>query len=261
MLFEDTIDETVCVLELLHVFGTCDDDGPRAEGGNRDLLTGSDCVSTSVAFTWTRANTDPWWRCGWAGLVPEEFRIHALVDRGFIRAPEAIILHENLVEAVTANGLADVVVGVHHADVEFGDAGLGGLFTGPDSSTFVECNELCEGCTGHGFAADPCHLEPAVLEDLNIRLLETGIGVIETEAEDQGGLVEEALLGLCGCMENVLHAEPLALIAELDLEHALTDPPVGDEGTIVIELLEIGDCTQMSSDCHCADTKRSCSCS
>jgi hypothetical protein len=25
--------------------------------------------------------------------------------------------------------------------------------------------------------------------------------------------------------------------------------------------LEIGDCTQMSSDCHCADTKRSCSCS
>lgn len=251
---QNTIDESVRIQELLHVFGTRDDDRSCTEGGDGDFLTLSNRVPTATAFAGCGADTDARRSGCWAGFVPEEFGIDALIDRGFVVTPESVFLHENLVETVTANGLADVVVGVHHTDVELGNAGFGCLVTGPDSAVPMGGNELCERGAGHLFAADTGHLESAVLEDFDVRLLETAMGVIEAEAEDQGGLIEEALLGFRGGMKDVLHTDALVSIAELDLEDAFTDPPVGDEGTVRIQCLEIWDGTQMSSDCHCADT-------
>lgn len=64
------------------------------------------------------------------------------------------------------------------------------------------------------------------------------------------------LLGLGGRVENVLHADALAVRAEVNLENALTNPPVGDDVSRVVESLEIGGCTQMSCDSHRADTER-----
>ncbi len=255
MVAEDTVDEGVGIEELLHVFGTRDDNGTRAEGRDRNFLALTDRVAAAVAFAGCRTNTDAWRGCWASRLIPEELRVDALVDRGFIRTPETVLFDEYLVEAVAANGLADVIVGIHHADVEFGDAGLGGFIAGPDSSLFVAGDELGQGRTGHGLTADSRHLEAAVLEDLDVGLLE--VRVVESQTEHQGGLVEEALLGLCRCVEDVLHADAFLAIAELDLEHAFADPPVGNESAVVEEDLEIWDCTEMSSDCHGTDTERS----
>ncbi len=257
MTLENTIDECVGLEELLHVFGTRDNDGARAEGGDRDLLTLTGRVAAAVAFAGRGTDTDAWWCGRWTGLIPEELGINALVDRGLIGAPEPVFLNKDLVEAVTANRLADIVVGVHHTDVEFGDTGLGCLVAGPDTLVTVKRDELGQRRTGHGLTADSRHLEPSVLEDLDIGFFKGGIGVIEAQAEDQRGLIEEALLGLCGRVENILHTDALTLFAELDLEHALADPPVGDERAALVEGLEIWDGTEMSSNCHCAHTQRS----
>ena len=254
MCAEDAVNECVGIQELFHVFGARDDDGARAEGGDGDFLTGADRVAAAVAFAGRGADTDAWRGGRRSGLVPEELRIHALVNRGLIGAPEAVFLHEDFIESVTSDGLADVVVGVHHADVKLGDAGFGGFVTGPDSTVAMERDELGQGGAGHLLTADTSHLEAAVLEDFNIRLLERGIRVVQAQTEDQGGLVEEALLGLRAGVEDVLHTDALALFAELNLEHAFANPPVGDEGTVVVEGLEIWDCTEMSSNCHRTDT-------
>ena len=58
-------------------------------------------------------------------------------------------------------------------------------------------------------------------------------------------------------MQDVLHAGALAVIAELDLQNTLADPPVGDVAAGCEESLEIRGCTQISSDGHRADTERS----
>ncbi len=257
MTLENTIDECVGVEKLLHMFGAGDDDGARAEGRDRDLLTLACGIAAAVAFTGRGADTDAWWRVCRSRLVPEELRIDALVDRGLIGAPEPVLLHEDFVETVAADGLADVIVGIHHTDVEFRDTGLGGLVAGPDSLVTVKRDELGQCGAGHGLTADPCHLKAAVLEDLNIGFFKGGIGVIEAQTEDKRGLIKEAFLGLRARMKNVLHTDALTVFAELDLEHAFADPPVGDEGTVGVEGLEIWDGTEMSSDCHCADSEGS----
>lgn len=168
------------------MFGTRDDDGTRAEGGNCDFLAGSNGVSAAVTFTWRGADTDAWWCVRGSRLIPEELRVHALIDCGFVGTPEAIFLDENLVETVATDGLANIVVGIHHADVEFGNAGLCGLVTGPDTSTTMECDELGQSCAGHRLATDARHLEPAVFEDLNVCFLEVRIGLVETQTEHHG---------------------------------------------------------------------------
>ncbi len=205
----------------------------------------------ATTFTGSGAAANAHGRSGGARLVPEELRIDALVDRWLKRRHEAIFLDENLVEAVTANGLTHGVIGVHHARVEQLD--VGSLCPDAAPRREVEVDETRQSGAGHRFVADTCHLESTVLEELNVCLLPGAVGQLETE--HQRRLIEKVLFGLGGRVEDVLHADALAVRAEVNLEDALTDPPVGDDVGRIIESLEIGGCTQMSRDGHRADTE------
>ena len=110
MFAEHRIHEIVRVIELLRVLRTCNNNTPCAKGRDRNFLTIADSIAATAAFTGSRTDTDAGRRDLGTILVPEELRIHSLLDSGFVGTPETIFLYENLVEAITANRLADRII-------------------------------------------------------------------------------------------------------------------------------------------------------
>ncbi len=256
MLSENSVHEVVRIIELLELLRPRNNDAARAKGRNCDLLTAADTVPVSVSLTGVGTYTDTGRRSGGSVFVPEELRVHALVDRGLKRTPESVGFDKNLVEAVAADRLTDTIVRIHHTDIE----GLQGgfcwlaLLICPDPATLVEFDQALNGSAGHPFGRDSRHLEAAVLEEFDIRFLPDSIR--EPEAKDERRLIEELFLRLCRGVENVLCTDSLLLTVVFDLDNPLADHPIGNEGTGIVESLAIGDSTQMARDCHCTYAKR-----
>ena len=56
-------------------------------------------------------------------------------------------------------------------------------------------------------------------------------------------------------MEDVFHTDAFLECAELNLDNAFADPPVGDERTGIVELFEIGLDAEVAGHRHGADTE------
>ena len=112
-------------MELFELLRTRDNDTTCAERRNRDLLTLADAISVAISFAGHRTAANPRWRSGRSMLVPEELGIHALINCGFKGAPETVSFDENFVESIASDGLADIIVRIHHADLKGSEEGSG----------------------------------------------------------------------------------------------------------------------------------------
>lgn len=93
---ENPVDEIVGLVQLRPVARARNDDAPRLERGNRNLLAGTNGLSIPLTVAELRAAADTSGSRGF--LIVVILRIHALVNCRFKSAGEVILLAENPME-------------------------------------------------------------------------------------------------------------------------------------------------------------------
>lgn len=253
MIIQECIDKVVGFVDLFHVACTRDNDITRLEetDGNTLALT----LATSITLALAELLTSTLARFGLVrSLVVIVLCINTLVDCTLKDTEDAIATRDDFMELVTAEGDTYAEVAINELFIEADDRrGVTPRATG-ELGDFTK--EPLEGLYAELLGADARHLDGSIGKQLQVYLL-PAMRIRVRLADNERGLIEEALGANLALRQGVTMTQTNHLVAVLELQDALARPPERNQDVMNVlkQLIQIESCIKVCSSNHGTNTQ------